>query len=194
MKSKKSIRIATHCFELTVHWNGGYLLAQVAIILGLSLTRLFSRHDAVDRMCMIFLLIDAFVILFSLLYGFHVESVDGESNDIPKKESINIDIRSTDKEKKLEGVSEKQSKSAKKPVKETSGEIKNKVAIPNPSASRHGRQMSAVRKSVSESVDHTVGSIKVEPAKDPIQESTKVQPSTPSMEEIDWASIFSMED
>lgn len=189
MKGKKVINIKTSAFELTINWNGPLVTTQIAILLGLVLIRVFARNDAVVRMCTVLLIIDILVILFTFLFGLKATTSE-EGDKKPEKETMDIEVNS-DKEKK-EDKTEKIKKT--KYVVTSKGEIKNKVAIPNPSASRHGRQMGIVNKPQPKPVETKEEEVKILEPEMTVESPVSASPTSIKMEECDWDSLFSMED
>lgn len=119
MKDKKTINITTSLFKLTVFWNGMYVYAQVAILIGLLLVRLFARQDTVKSFCLVAFLGDLLVVAYILFKDAKVSIEDGHI-DTADKEQLDITVEHT-KSMKNKGVA---------PKKEAV--IHNKVGTPNP--------------------------------------------------------------
>lgn len=139
MKKKKLVTITTGMFELTLFWNGLYVSLQATIFLGLLAILLFAQKAATRRMCVVFLLLDLAVMLFVLLNGISVVVEDYDENTSPKKETLDIDVSSSDSAKSEEPKAEQQKKPAGKSKGRKSAEIRNKVPIPNPQPPKNDR-------------------------------------------------------
>ncbi len=147
MKKKKLVTITTGMFELTLFWNGLYVSLQATIFLGLLAILLFAQKTATKRMCLVFLLLDVAVLLFVLLNGISVVVEDYDKSSTPKKESLDIDVSSSDSAKSEEPKVASQKKPARK-----SAEIRNKVPIPNPQPPKNDRPAPATAQAEHEEV------------------------------------------
>ena len=181
MKDNKLITVTTRMFTLELYWNFAYVSTQLAILIGLLAVRFFAKDDAVIRMCTVFFILNIIVILFLLLQGASVAISDAsESKDVPK-ESMNVKVESSS-DKKVEKKSEKKS----------SGEIRNKVPVPNPTP-KTAEPVESTNKSTATSVP--VPSVPVPSVSKPSTDNTKERSSVRSISEMtesDWEELFEM--
>lgn len=166
MKNKKTVTVTTSMFKLDIYWNGPYISAQLAILIGLLATRLFANNEAVIRMCTIFLLIDLVVLLYLLLHGASIETSGTSGNEETPKETMDVKVSHEAKPKE-----EKPKSRSKK------SEIHNKVPVPNPSPTAVQKPVPEVKPELS--------------VEEKISQSPNIK-SLGDMTEEDWEAVFNM--
>ena len=166
MTQTKLVTITTGLFELTIFWNGIYVSIQSTIFLGLFAILFFSTEPATKRMCIVFLVIDLIVVLFLLLNHASVTVEDY----VPKKSENKV---SSVRKESIDISTDTSSATDHSSVTEVSGEIKNKVAMPNQQSPKE-----SAHKDPTEAVQNNI---------DAISDSMK---PVDDMDETDWDSLF----
>lgn len=198
MKKKKLVTITTGMFELTLFWNGLYVSLQATILLGLLAILLFAQKTATRQMCLVFLLLDLAAMLFVLLNGVSVVVEDYDESSAPKKETLDIDVSSSDDAKSEDTKTEQQKRPAGKSKGKKSAEIRNKVPIPNPQPPKNDRPAPATAEAKNAEEPAPAPTDEAEVANTIKQEmsaeSTGAVTETKSVSEFtdeDWENMFS---
>lgn len=128
MKENKDINVSNGMFELKIHWNGGIISTQAALLLGIGALYVCSNSSAIHSLCGLALMIDAICIVFYLINTSKKDS-DNDGEEV-KEDAGSTEAPDTEVEHK---------KGKKKSVSSSTKTIKKKVPVPNPSATRtHG--------------------------------------------------------
>lgn len=132
MKDKKTFEFKTGFFELRIFWNGPLMSLQFTILIGLIALAIFSDSESVKSLVKIILMLDIVAMLFYMFSGGKSTDAEGvvEHKDVVEGEpgSENVEDVKVD----IEHKGKKDKKKDTRTVKDTEGEIKKKVPIPNP--------------------------------------------------------------
>ena len=123
MKEKKTVIVTTNLFQLKIYWNGLYVSAQIAVLIGIALIRLFAQQDSVKLFCIVALLGDLAAVLFVLLNGAKVQMCDGDVIEDTPKDTLDISV---------EGNKKPKQKPKQSVHNNNESVIRNKVETPNP--------------------------------------------------------------